>query len=1244
MRKIKITALVLAVLMVVTVFAGCASKSAVTNLDDKVNDLDGKIKDQSEALAGITSTLADIQNALKNQTPSGDLDDIKKDVEENKKGFEDIQKALEALNKQLEDLKGKTDAVTGDNEDVKKAISQAGAKIDALRGAFEDEKANYTAEDIAAIRAIFGDAQASISACITVAAVNAAIDAMNKALGAHKAVNTKLYDYVVALKGNITDASADKVTEAVNALTDAIKFYDDDPTVKALTEYPIGEDETINLVEAINDLNAAQTVKLPQIKATAAELVKKIDEIDATYSFNRVTGIIAEYKIWEREATKLSPENVKLVTNYDKLMKAQASALNADTAKTMFGAETISSKLVDGEVSIFGDYDALLAGNGMVVFTYTNKDGKLALTSEIYAAIDAKISAWAKEYELTDAAVEYIIDTAKGSNYYAKYKANKALVAAFEAEYTKLVATNGIFSAIKALNSKKLGADAVEIANAYKKNATDINAWRDALVKAYEKELKADEDPFSNRSIFTATAYATVLEENFNAMVVRAQLCVYDKTTKTYAPYGLGFLDDLKDDTNANAYYFRLYDLGDAKLVDFIRVTFQKAQDAADAINKKIANFNASQALSVKDIMIGIGGYVKLDGTATKLLANTTDEIKATLLANGNTPKTIAEFIYLYKTTSVYDLSGMINVADYEAKVAAVEKIIKNAEAAAANLNDAYSALVGELDASKVIITTKNAAAAQNVYKLLSAWLKVGNADMQVATLTNTTAAGVKEYKLANIFDNYEKIAPAIVRDPSSSGSIVTLKTKADKILAEEALVVSIYQMMDKVYAWDNANAFGYDNHQTNNVTKKTYNAERNKFNTQGVVNVTISDSPMTADGKDSSGKTYKKDMYLWTIEYVTFSSNKFTTTKFSDYFYTNNKNSTAAAVNAAGEKIEVVMQAKLWKPSVVNVVDNNKYVDTLTNQIPGLVKAGSIFNSFSNVGLSGKAIPNFALPILAMSFDAKFAIDNLGTTDKVTAAKKAWDPENGGYGYNYIKAVTKAVLTKEGVSFTGPLTDAYKAATDMDQLKVVVNSLISASGVTLSAPIAYGRANYAWMTTNFDISTADFAAQGYDTADFKVDGIVIYFVCDHSSTPVTCVGEEAACPDCGVMIPGSAAHVMPSGTPACTDYNCERCGKLITANHTYNTTSIAIVDAGLMTSGSVNLVQVKLTCTAGCASEPTTVDVTTGITFNDADSSATFTVGDTVSFQLTVGGVVYDVVGTYNATGVWDTVATVAA
>lgn len=1283
MRKIKITALVLAVLMVVTAFAGCASKSTVENLDAKVEDLDGKIKDQSEALTGIESTLKSIQDALKGQS-SSDLDAIKKDVDANKQSFEDIKKSLEALQKSIEeaqkkadDADKKADAAAGNDAAVKAAISKAGAQIDSLKGAFEDAKANYTEADIAAIREIYGDARASISACTTEAAVKTALEDMQKKLDEHKAVNEKLYNYIVELKGNITDDSAKKVAEAVEARDEAIEFYTNGRADLALKEY--GKDK-IDLCDEIDQLEIAQNTTLEDVKARAAALDKKIDEIDASLSFQDVTNIYAEYQIWKKDAEKLSPKNTTLVKNYDKLVAAQKSSLNNETAMTMFKAETLSSKIRDGYYDIFYDYDQLLVGNtfDQVVFTYTNKDAKEALTSEIYAAIDAKIAAWAKEYELTDAAVEYIINSVKGANYYAKYKSDKALTAAFEAEYTKLVAASGIFSNIKALNSKKLSADAVEVMNSYKKNAADINAWRDALIKAYETELKTVENVQDARNIFNSDRYTKALTKNFNAMVIRAKLCAnkinpgtQKPITDQYEDYGLGFLTIVSKDevqTGNEAYYYKLYNFTDVKLVDFIKVTFPAAQAAADAINKKIENYNASQALSIKDIMVGIGGYVKFDG-ADKLVANSKNDILAILAANG-TPKTIAEFVYAYKTSTVYDLSSMINVAEYDKKVADVEKIIKAADAAAANLSDAYSSLVGEKDVA--VITTTNAAKAQSVYKLLVNWMTVANDQMEIATLINTTSAGVKEYKLTTILSTYEKIAPTTVRD-TSTGSIVALKDKADKILAEEALVVSIYQMMDKVYAWDNSNAFGYDNSANNGAANATMTGTRTKFNTQGVVDVTISATPMAADGQDASGKAYLKDMYLWTIEYVTFdkNSNKFKTDKFTGYYYTNNKNSTATAKDAAGKTIqENFLSQKLWKESsVINTSTNANYVTTLFETVPNKIKTDSIWNSFATLNFSGKAIPSFVLPVLAMSFEGKFTVDNLGTTDKVTAAKKSWDPENGGYGYMYIKALTNAFLTANGVTYNSVQKEAYKAASNLSQLKIVVNSDImryeADNKVKFGKAITFGVANDTWMSTKLDLDkdgdNVNFTDFGYDRKDFKADGIVIYSVCDHTALiAATCDGVDATCPECGAVVVGTKVHnyatpcakncsvcgavntnrvhSAPIGTTCAsqTSYVCEVCQEIVAITHDFAITADWTVDGNDNTKYYATVTQ---TCNKCAAVQKTD---SFSVAYVDVDSSLDLSDNDTVTITMYLAdGTQVKVSGVY-ATAAFTATATV--
>jgi hypothetical protein len=87
------------------------------------------------------------------------------------------------------------------------------------------------------------------------------------------------------------------------------------------------------------------------------------------------------------------------------------------------------------------------------------------------------------------------------------------------------------------------------VLNAYKKNADDINAWRKALVDAYDAELLAISDERDTRNIWNTTLYEAALEANFNAMVEEAELCVYHEKTSTtpayYEAYGLGFLADL---------------------------------------------------------------------------------------------------------------------------------------------------------------------------------------------------------------------------------------------------------------------------------------------------------------------------------------------------------------------------------------------------------------------------------------------------------------------------------------------------------------------------------------------------------------------------------------------------------------------------------------------------------------------------------------------------------------------------
>jgi hypothetical protein len=1251
MRKIKITALLLAVLMIVTAFAGCASKSTVTNLDNKVNDLDASIEEQKAALSGIESTLATISKALENQGSSENLDEVIKDIEENEKATADLAGAIKDLQAAIEDLKKEpATQAPATPDDLQVVINQYSAKLEALAGEVEDDKANYTAETLTAIRELVGEVETSIENAKDKAAVEAAYKAFTDKLAdkTYMSVNAKLYAYVLELKGNITDASADKVDEAVEALEAAAKFYEDGYYAEALVEYEINDDETIDLVAAIEALEDAQYVVLPQIKAEADEIEEMIADIDESYDFYDVTEILSIYKAWEKEAKKLSPENVKLVANYNDLLAAHTSALNNDVAKTIFAAATVESALYASfgeEVHIFYDYLDLLDSGKQVLYVFdTAKEGAdgvakatKALTSKIYDAIDAWVADWAKEYGLTDLAVETIIDffygdiLGYGENFYARYNADKALVKAFEAEAKTLA--DGIFKNIKALNNKRLGADAVEVLNAYKKNAADIDAWKKALVDAYEADLLADDDERETRNIYNIDLYEDALEANFNLMVADAKLCVYDETTKTYADYTLGF-----DATGANEYYYDLYDFKNADMVEFMLVTFQAAQDAADKINARIKNFKTAQAHSIAPIVANIGGYVEIVGNELKVVKDT-----AIVAGAAGTPDTIAEFIYKYKTDVKYDLSSMINVADYEAKIAEVEKNIKAADAALEALDVAY----GKYLKGDGLVTLSDKAEITALYGLLTKWMAAGHVEMSIATETKTAANGVKEYKLTKLVDRYNNIDADVLvttaaNDNTKDGQtsqIVLDKYRVDLLQKQADLAVSAYTVMDKVYAFNSSVAFSYDNYSGHGPAKSAYEATRDNLGTHGVVAVTCG-TPMTADGVDTLGRAYKQGMSLWTVEYVTYtdvnSKPLFITDKLEGYFFSNYtdaaaaKNKLADVKNAAGETIQEVLNKNIYGTKPANL---STYVNTLFTDIPTLVK------NYGESALKDKLLPNLVLPILATGLEARFLVNNYG--EKYEALDKAndkFDAENGGYGFQYVKGLSYAYVDNKDATQANTVSAsnkaAVKSATDIESLRIAVKACLVDNSGSYVDEVVFGGADYSWMKPIFDRGNAYLTAKDFDVDDLTIDVLLIYRECDHTAlAAATCIGHTAKCDECAELVEGTAAHVAPAGAVACAGYYCTNCGDWIAPAHTYTAASIKVVQVYVTTVGELTtgVVKAAYACDACGTSvvEPVLVDV---IDFDDADDNKVISTGDVVTFEVVIDDQIIQKVATYDA------------
>jgi cell division septum initiation protein DivIVA len=1112
MRNIKITALLLAVLMIVAAFAGCASKSTVSNLDNKVNDLDGKLQEQANALTGIQDSLKDLADAIGNQGSSSELDDIKKDVEENKQNVADILEAIEGL-------KDAVAGATGESEDVKTAINQAGAKIDALKGDFEDNKAHYTAEDIAAIRAIFGTAQASISTCVTAEAVAAVLAAMDADLAKHVRVDDALYAYVVELEGNITDASAAKVEEAMAALEKAIDFYEDAP--EALEEYEVAEDETINLVDAIEDLYEAQTETLETIKLAAKELVKDIDAAVKEYNVTTLYALKTEYKAWKKAAEKLSAENVALVTNVEKLDAALDSAENVVAATSALKNDnTYDSFFGDATGTLFADYEALVDECLQGVYALPDEDGKLVKLAGMYKEIDARIAEFKADNELTDEALDYVISSVmEDEEFLTKYEADKAVAAKFAAEYETL--SKGVFADIKALNAKKVSAaNALDLVNAFKANAKAINDWKDALIAAYKADYEKLENPTTVTN-YTVEFYEEILVPAvFNVMVYEAELGEYDYDADSFDfddYYGYGFATT----ADANKYFLALYDFSkNEKTEEFLTVTFPAVEADAKTINDRINALPENQQVSIVAMATQLGGYVELSADGKKLEA--IEEIEV-----DDTVTTIAEFVAKYEDLG---LAGMVNVELYEKKLAAVEAIVAKAETNIKALMDAYAAIRG--NKSAVLVTMDNVAAIKALDPLLVNWVKTGRTDMVKATVADTVA-GVKEYKLVGILDEYKALygdnfaadflnatdysATKYDADDADAtvdtGMILRLVDQAKNLEKEANIAVTAWKMVAQLNAANGGKAFQYANiNDGATIAQKLYDGSYDNIKTYGYFMGVLSYAVKTKEVKsgtatvtkydaDYSFVRFTRDRGFYNGSYAAFA------TKNPEGDYTGYA-SESAALTAAGKNLRVNY---LWDAPVelTDVAAEKKqiFIDWLfamewsenysaetaakledQKTLAGLIATTDVeaLTAYDN-----KAIPAYALPMFATYFETKFMVNNMGQAyAALETAKNGWGTAGSNYGFDWIKGMTVNFLrTNAGANLSTSALAAIGATLDLTELTVAVNANLE--GVDFAQNIEFGHGDATWISGTYDLGIKKYADGGFKTLD--VDRAALY-------------------------------------------------------------------------------------------------------------------------------------------------------
>lgn len=639
MRKIKITALVLAVLMVMAAFAGCASKSAVEDLDERVTALEGKIDANQKANEDKIDELAALIEALtKSQT------DIKESVDANKKDQASSNQAiLDAINKLTEKVdKVEKDQAAADkaDKDAQAAAKElqaykatAAAKIATLEASYLANKVDYSDADYVKITEILATANIAVEQAADKAAVDAAMKKLDTDLKGYTTVNQGLYNIYLALKGNIvpgaeTDA---KVKDAQAALAAARKHYGADEDVK-LRKFAVGGFQadgktplTIDLIDALTKIcetftstidsyntrleivepDGTKTVyaTLAYVEALAKELTQRIETMSkktiTIATHKQFLTLEEQYKAWADFAKLLSEKNLALVTNTAKLDEMIATTNNLLAAQKAFG-ETLNFDNTPGAkhpISIFASYLALDSEDeGRTLYSNYEK---------VYLVIDTALAAWKAEFKLTDAQVKDIIandyfvpntygtamvlsHAAMNDAAYKEYIAKRNLCKWYYDEY--IVFSQAIAPRIVALNKALVSINNANNIKEFRAIASAIDEW------SFVKDLtKAEYNTYKGYS----DVNIVWVDDNENGVREETEYDLYVSTVNFNAMVNdinlkKGYADGFNTTTKTNVDYFGLYTFtkgqyeNTATIYGFFTETYFSAKAIANYINTSI--------------------------------------------------------------------------------------------------------------------------------------------------------------------------------------------------------------------------------------------------------------------------------------------------------------------------------------------------------------------------------------------------------------------------------------------------------------------------------------------------------------------------------------------------------------------------------------------------------------------------------------------------------------------------------
>ena len=806
MRKVKVLALLLAALMVVAVFAGCADTSAiesdVANLDERVDALEGKINGLNDSINEQNGKLDNIADSVENDQTAEQLAALqaalKAQEEANKALLEQLEKLNDKVDK-VEDNQNKTEEGADDAAALEAAVKAYTAKLQEMKIACELNKADYLAADYEAVVTAIANAITAIATAEKAADVEKIFNDTKAIYDTKATVIVKLIGYYNAVRNAITVDS--------KALVEEIGAYVNGTATTASvvnTVYPVlpasvtaykngdknldGTDVTVNLVTELKNAIAAYnylvatTGGLKDAATAATNAIKAIGTVKFGVSDTAITNARTAYNDFAAKVTGLTgvavylaDTNIAMVENLAVLTDAEARIQNLKFADVMYltlgGSKT---------VSVFKAYNDLT-----VKVDFQKKS--------VYDTINAALGNWATTYAVDVENAKLIIDAVEGTNFYATYLANNDKVNLFASANTAFAT---IAARIATLN--KVTVLSTAAFNEYADVTTAIEAW---------KVVRADDTT-------TASVNEKVVIDDYNFVRVLAANGLV-LTSDVTAPAGSTLpVVDMADIANSlsvknitkAANYFGLYAFADTATSTFFSTTYAAAAAAAKTLNAEIKKLKDNLTAGTK--FTSIERHIAVEGIYAKD-AVTGNYVKAT--ADATSPATsIANYKAAYVTTA-YDLTSLLNLADFEAaktgaidRIAGFKKGAENVEKLIGEINftkvkagaDAFSyAKFEKTDAESdaiyyVNLSDADAVAAAN--KAYTEWVASGaNSNLRewVQVVDATTGEVVADtYTFVTVVDT-----DALAALKQMNDDIVILKDMAKKVIAHFELVAEVW-------------------------------------------------------------------------------------------------------------------------------------------------------------------------------------------------------------------------------------------------------------------------------------------------------------------------------------------------------------------------------------------------------------------------------------------------------------------